>query len=194
MLSWSRPAFLVALRLACLAAAAASTPATAAASGGADFWAQKLAGRGGLRPDTPAAGQKAGVGAPTPEAALTDALSSGPTNRRPAEERAERELAGIKEVLQDMGRLGGSVATADRRRQLPRKRQWGEGGWSTGAAIAPVAPRTWDTHLQSFNEQHGRDADERRKAEFVAKLGRLISHLNATIASAPKKQVLQRAA
>ncbi len=186
-------AFLVAL--ACLAAAVASTPATAAASSGADFWAQKLAGRGGLRPDTPAAGQQVGVGAPTPEAALTDALSSRPTNRRPAEERAEREHAAIKEVLQDMGRLGGSSGSGDRRRKLPRKRPWGGGGsWSTGAAIAPVAPRTWDTHLQSFNEQHGRDAEERRKADFVAKLGRLISHLNATIVSAPKKQVLQRAA
>ena len=163
-------AFLVAL--ACLAAAVASTPATAAASSGADFWAQKLAGRGGLRPDTPAAGQQVGVGAPTPEAALTDALSSRPTNRRPAEERAEREHAAIKEVLQDMGRLGGSSGSGDRRRKLPRKRPWGGGG----------------------ELEHGRDAEERRKADFVAKLGRLISHLNATIVSAPKKQVLQRAA
>lgn len=181
------------IALACLAAAEASTPS--AARNGADFWGQKLAGRGGLRPDTPATSKQVGVGAPTPEAALTDALSSGPTNRRPAQESAERERAAIKEVLQDMGRLEGSAGSAEHRRQLLRKRTWGgKGGWSTGAEIAPVAPRTWDTHLQSFNEQHGRDAEERRKADFVAKLGRLISHLNATIVSAPKKQVLQRAA
>ena len=181
------PAFLVACALVGLAAAAPRAPRDApAAPGGADFWANKLAGRSGLRAEAPATSVDAD--APTPEAVLTEALSTGPTNRRPVEERAELEHAAIKEVLQDMSRLGDSRAHRDR--QLPRKRPWrGSGDWSTGGAMAPAAPRTWDAHLQSFNEKHGRDAEERKKADFVARLGKLVSHLNATIVNAPKKQV-----
>jgi len=92
---------------------------------GTDFWAKKLGASGGLEPAT-------STGATTPHAALTEALSTGPTNRRPAEERAEREHAALKEALQNLTSQsgGGSASSRQIRRHTdgelppPRKRPW----------------------------------------------------------------------
>jgi hypothetical protein len=91
---------------------------------GTDFWAKKLGASGGLEPAINA-------GATTPHVALTEALSTGPTNRRPAEERAEREHAALKEALQNLTSQSGGGSTSSRhiRRHTdselpPRKRPW----------------------------------------------------------------------
>jgi hypothetical protein len=152
-----------------------------AALDGVDFWASRMGGSAGLQPEATANGP-GGHGA-TPEAALTDALSTGPTNRRPAEERAQRESIALQDAL-----VGVQQSREDGHAHglQPRKKLRSERPASTMYA---VAPRTWDAGLQSLNAQYASDANARQQSAFLAKLDKLISHLNATVHAAPRKKV-----
>ena len=153
---------------------------------GVEFWASRMGGSAGLQPEATAAGLDGH--AVTPEAALTDALSTVPTNRRPAEERAERESAALQDAL-----LGVQQSREDGHAhgQQPRKKARSERPVSERprGTMYPVAPRTWDAGLQSVNAKYASDANERHQSAFLAKLNKLISHLNATVHAAPRRKV-----
>ena len=162
-------------------------------SGGKDarssgFWAKKLDASSGLQERSSVALSPAvDVGADTfttPEAELTAMLTKGPTNRRPSEELAASQHAALKQALQDVREPNG-VSSG-----MQRKRPWHQGTGAVEAAreVYAFAPRTWDTHLNQFNEKHARDAEQRSTTGFAMKLDALISHLNTTIVNAPKKR------
>ena len=149
--------------------------------------ANKLSGRGGLAPATNSRQDEPGASAATtPEAALTEALSAGPTNRRPEQERAESARDALRQALYDVNEQDTSRRSNYRNSEGKnvRKRPWNEGSHFMSA----VAPRMWDTDLQSLNDQHGRNAEQRRRTDFVSNLDKLIAHLNTTILAAPKKR------
>ena len=154
---------------------------------GADFWASRLDPRACMLPA--GAGERqhdcTSPAAPTPEAELTQLLSSGPTNRRPAQEMAEREHAALRDtltVVRDLGRRGSRPSSGEPSRKRPCREA---AGGERGVTYA-VAPRTWDTHLQRVNTELTLKAEQRKRETFVTSLDKLISHLNATVVAAKK--------
>jgi hypothetical protein len=114
---------------------------------GQDFWAKKLGARGGLEP-------AANFDARTPEAALTEAMSTGDSNRRPDEQRAQQHHDTLKHALLDFTAQPAASTHHQRSHLLPpRKRPRrgaGPGSGGKGGVVA-VAPRSWDTALQVWS-------------------------------------------